>query len=102
LRYSDNQKRNSAQEAITMKIYRFNPETGIYLGEDFADEAAMRAGERLVDSDATTLPPPAAGPGQVLRFDCLTVRWQVCPAPSLAGTGFHGRLAGQASPEDAP
>jgi hypothetical protein len=102
LRYSDNQKSNSAPEAFTMKIYRFNPETGIYLGEDFADEVAMRPGERPLDTDATTVPPPVAGPGQVLRFDCLEQRWQVCPAPSLPGTGFHGRLAGQVMTEDPP
>jgi len=31
-----------------MKIYLFNPETGVYLGEDFADEALMKQGGYLV------------------------------------------------------
>ncbi|HEY5976187.1 MAG TPA: hypothetical protein VIU41_15740 [Geobacteraceae bacterium] len=85
-----------------MKIYRFNPETGSYLGEDFADESAMRRGDLIIDNDATTLPPPVAGPGQVLRFDSRAQCWQLCPAPSLAGNRFHGRLAGQETSGDMP
>jgi hypothetical protein len=66
---------------LLMKIYLFNPETGVYLGEDFADEAALRRGAWVVPSDATVIAPPTAGSGQVLVFDRAEQRWQVRQVP---------------------
>jgi hypothetical protein len=60
-----------------MKIYLFNPETGAYLGEDFADEAPMKRGEYLVPPDATTIAPPAVGSGQVPVFSVAENRWEI-------------------------
>lgn len=51
-----------------MKIYLFNPESGLYLGEDFADEVAMQGGAFLLPPDATTIAPPCVEPGQVPVF----------------------------------
>ena len=62
-----------------MKIYLFNPETGAYLGEDFADEAPMKRGEYLVPPDATTIAPPAAWCGQVPVFSVAENRWEIRP-----------------------
>ena len=63
-----------------MKIYLFNPETGIYLGEDFADEAPMKRGGYVIPPDATTIAPPAIERGQILVFNFKEERWEVHPA----------------------
>ncbi len=60
-----------------MKIYLFNPDNGAYLGEDFADEAPMGRGERVVPPDATTIAPPPVQTGQVLIFNVEEQRWNV-------------------------
>lgn len=61
-----------------MKIYLFNPETGAYLGEDFADEAAMHRGVYLLPSDATTIAPPCFEPGQIPVFNVTEQCWIIC------------------------
>ena len=60
-----------------MKIYLFNPETGIYLGEDFADEAPMQRGDFVLPPDATTVAPPLVGQGQIPIFNAGEQRWEV-------------------------
>ena len=60
-----------------MKIYLFNSETGIYLGEDFADDYPMTRGASMVPYDATTIAPPQAGNGIVPVFDVQKQRWEV-------------------------
>jgi hypothetical protein len=60
-----------------MKIYLFNPETGVYLGEDFADEAPMKRGEYVLPPGATTIAPPEGGRGHVLVFDVDAQCWEV-------------------------
>jgi hypothetical protein len=64
-----------------MKIYRFNPETGIYLGEDFADEAAMKRVDCVLPPDATANVPPQVEPGQILFFNVREKRWEVRSSP---------------------
>lgn len=60
-----------------MKIYLFNPETGVYLGEDFADEAPMKTGAYVIPPDATTIAPPAIEPGRIPVFNLAGERWEV-------------------------
>lgn len=60
-----------------MKIYLYNPESGVYLGEDFADEAPMKRGEFVIPSGATTIAPPEGGRGHTLVFDVDAQRWEV-------------------------
>jgi hypothetical protein len=60
-----------------MKIYLFNPETGVYLGEDFADEAPMRRCAFVVPPGATTIAPPEVGRGHILVFDVDAQCWKV-------------------------
>ena len=67
-----------------MKIYLFNPETGIYLGEDFADESTMTRNSFAVPPDATTIAPPQHERGEIPVFDAAAQRWDVRP-PSDRG-----------------
>lgn len=60
-----------------MKIYRFNPETGAYLGEDFTDEEPTKEGVFVLPSDATTIAPPEGGKGHILVFDIVAQCWEV-------------------------
>jgi hypothetical protein len=60
-----------------MKIYLFNSETGVYLGEDFADEAPMEPGTFVVPPDATTTAPPTVERGQVLVFNPVEQCWGI-------------------------
>jgi hypothetical protein len=60
-----------------MKIYLFNPETGVYLGEDFADEAAMKQEGYILPPDATTIAPPAIERGQILTYNFVEEHWEV-------------------------
>ncbi len=62
-----------------MKIYLFNPETGMYLGEDFADDNPMQRGVFVLPPDATTIAPPQAGNGQIVVFNFNEERWEVRP-----------------------
>ncbi|SNB47520.1 hypothetical protein [Geobacter sp. DSM 9736] len=66
-----------------MKIYLFNPESGVYLGEDFADEAATYRGADLVPPDATTVAPPSLRRGEIAVYDEGEERWRVIPQGAL-------------------
>jgi hypothetical protein len=61
----------------TMKIYRYNTETGVYLGEDFADKRSMEVGEYDMPDDATTIPPPEVNRGEVPIFNPETGGWEI-------------------------
>jgi len=58
-----------------MKIYLFNPETGVFLGEDFADES-LKKGAYLLPPDATPIAPPKVEFGHVAVFNATTRRWE--------------------------
>ncbi len=60
-----------------MKIYLFNPENGVYLGEDFADEEPVKRGSYSIPADATTIAPPSAGHGEAPVFDMGEQRWEI-------------------------
>lgn len=60
-----------------MKIFLFNPETGFYLGEDFADETPMEPGVSVIPPDATTVAPPRPEPGKVAVFNVAEQRWEL-------------------------
>jgi hypothetical protein len=79
-----------------VKIYRFNPDTGIYLGEDFADEAPMKRGAFMLPPDATTIAPPEVKRGQLLAFNCDEKSWEV-----KEGTRIHRPIATTARNDDA-
>jgi hypothetical protein len=60
-----------------VKIYLFNPENGIYLGEDYADEEPMKHGKFQVPPDATTIAPPSVGHGEVPVLNFRDQRWEI-------------------------
>jgi len=60
-----------------VKIYLFNPETGIYLGEDFADENPIQRGAFVVPPGATAVAPPEGGRGHIVVFDVEAQCWEV-------------------------
>lgn len=74
-----------------MKIYRYNQETGVYLGEDFADETLLK-GRTVVPSDATLLAPPTHEPGYVAVFDVRAGQWMLCERPTPAELLQRARL----------
>jgi hypothetical protein len=69
-----------------MKTYYFNPETGAFLGEDFADEASSKRGEYIIPEDATMIPPPQVEPGQVPCFNIRKQRWDILDRPGSAAS----------------
>jgi hypothetical protein len=60
-----------------MKIYLFNPETGIYLGEDSADKALIKQERYVLPPGATSIAPPEGGRGHTLVFDVDAQCWEV-------------------------
>jgi hypothetical protein len=60
-----------------MRIYRFNAETGVYLGEDFADKVSFKAGSYEIPEDATTTPPPQVKRGEIPIFHTDLRKWEV-------------------------
>lgn len=75
-----------------MKIYLFNPVTGAYLGEDFADEAPFKRGSYVIPEDATTIAPPKVQGGQMPIFNLREQRWEIHPIPSLRKSLPSGKL----------
>jgi len=71
-----------------MKIYLFDPETGVYLGEDFADDAPMQLGVFVIPPGATTIAPPPFRLGEVPVFRVAENQWEIRPVCSeVAGGG---------------
>ena len=66
-----------------MKIYLFHPETGIYLGEDFANDGAVGSNGHTLPPHATTIAPPAAGHGAIPVFCGESRCWIVRPAAEI-------------------
>ena len=60
-----------------MKIYLFDPESGIYQGEDFADDLPMCPGRGAVQPHATTIEPPPYRRGEVPIFTVAENKWEI-------------------------
>ncbi|GLI39781.1 hypothetical protein KI811_00955 [Geobacter hydrogenophilus] len=80
-----------------MKIYRFDTQTGVYLGEDFTDDPGM--GTPILPSDSTTIAPPQVKPGDTLYFNEREQRWEVRNRPTplslIRSAGKIGTLASE-------
>ncbi|MBT1076685.1 hypothetical protein [Geobacter grbiciae] len=63
-----------------MKIYRFDTDTGVYLGEDFTDDPGR--GVTILPSDSTTITPPQVEQGNTLYFNEREQRWEVRTRPT--------------------
>ena len=70
-----------------MKIYLFNPETGVYQGEDFSDDPSMCAERGALPPGATPLAPPPYGCGEVPVFSVTDNRWEIRPICAAAAAG---------------
>jgi hypothetical protein len=70
-----------------MKIYLFNPETGIYQGEDFTDNKPMCQGRETVPAHATPIAPPPFRRGEVPFFAVTENRWEIRPVAALVAGG---------------
>jgi hypothetical protein len=61
-----------------MKIYYFDPETGIYQGEGFADERLLSGSAAFkIPPHATELKPPEYGSGQAPYYNAKMKKWDV-------------------------
>jgi len=80
-----------------VKIYLFDTETGIYLGEDFADEGD-RLGDYRLPEGATTIAPPEMAIG-IPRFDQSRQQWEILLSPDRQVTGLRDRLEGNGDGE---
>ena len=63
-----------------MKIYLFDVETGLYLGQDYADTSSV-AGICELPENATTSRPPEGGPDQVAVMNRQTMEWELHRKP---------------------
>ena len=68
-----------------MKIYLFNPKTGVYQGEDFVNDAPMGRRAFAVPSAATTKVPPLVEYGEMLVFNLAAQRWYIRQRPEKKG-----------------
>ncbi|HLO27146.1 MAG TPA: hypothetical protein VK187_13635 [Geobacteraceae bacterium] len=102
-RYSDTQEEQfpESRGGTVVKIYLFNPETGVYLGEDFADEIRGPQGAlvRVIPPDATGIEPPQVEHGQTLVFNVRLQRWDVREGSASVRTSLYDKLAGQRASE---
>lgn len=61
-----------------MKIYYFDPESGIYQGEGFADESPLKRKIFRIPEHATTIaPPPYKQGSDVPFFDPGSGKWEL-------------------------
>jgi len=58
-----------------MKVYQFNPESGVYAGELFEEGEMLKYVEGI-----TAIAPPSHGPGLVPVFDPEKQAWDTMPA----------------------
>jgi hypothetical protein len=71
-----------------MKIYLYNPETGVYQGEDFADDLPMCEGREAVPAHATAIAPPPCGRKEAPFFRATENQWEIRPVSTLVtGSG---------------
>jgi hypothetical protein len=66
-----------------MKIYLFNPETGVFLGEDFTDDESVKTGNYWIPEDATVIAPPSIRPGEMAVFHPENMEWEVRQFPRM-------------------
>lgn len=57
---------------LAMKLYLFDSETGLYLGQDFGDKADINISEGVTD-----LTPPNYDHGEIPVFDFKIRKWVV-------------------------
>jgi hypothetical protein len=76
-----------------MKIYLFNPENGIYEGEDFTD-AALLPGREAIPTHATALAPPSYTKGEVPVYLAAEKTWVIRPVSAVRAGAAPGAQQG--------
>jgi hypothetical protein len=61
-----------------MKIYQYEPETGVYAGELFEENVNIQYYEGV-----TEIPPPKYVEGEVPVFDRKTKQWEILPITTV-------------------
>ena len=69
-----------------MRIYFYDPNTGIYQGEDFADERFRGRGVFIIPPYATSIAPPGFNPGQAPFYNVKTKKWELRDLPRRDNT----------------
>jgi hypothetical protein len=64
-----------------MKIYHYDFETGIYLGEGLADISPLEEGVWLIPAQATEIAPPEFSPRQYAAF--VNNQWVIEAIPEI-------------------
>jgi len=64
-----------------MRIYYYDPNTGIYQGEDFADERFSGRGVFIIPPNATSIAPPDRKPGKAPFFNAENNKWELRDLP---------------------
>lgn len=62
-----------------MKIFRYHPDTNVFLGEGIADESPLEPGVWLIPAHATSVAPPIPGDGEQSVW--IEDSWQLQPIP---------------------
>ena len=81
---------------VTMKIHLFDPETGVYQGEDFSDDLSVNQECKPDASHATTIAPPPYNKGEVPVFRMAENKWEIRRA-NCSETNSNGDPGQQAS-----
>lgn len=81
-----------------MKIYLFNPETGVYQGEDFTDNPPMCRGREPLPPYATDVAPPPFGHGEVPVFKVAENRWEIRPVSAVSAAVAAAKSDGDRLP----
>ncbi len=69
-----------------MRIYYYDPNTGIYQGEDFADERFRGRGVFIIPPYATSIAPPDCNPGQAPFYNAKIKKWELRALPRREST----------------
>ena len=65
-----------------MKVYLFNPDDGLFAGEDYCDPREVDESEGM-----TLQPPPARIPGTVPVYDRTSSCWRTVRREAVNGAG---------------
>jgi hypothetical protein len=76
-----------------MKLYLFNPESGVYAGETFDERGIMNR-----DEGVTAIAPPEFARGQVPVFDRVTGGWSIFPIATVRQVMTRGLRATEIQP----
>lgn len=66
-----------SSDSENLPIFHYHPETGIYVGQGFADPSPFRPNEWLIPASATIIAPPNPQDGYVAVFNVADELWEM-------------------------